>query len=80
MLRVGQGKATDMAVIEQAVTIKRYGGRRLYNTRTASYVSLGDLAEMVEDGQDFVVIEAPTGADVTRSVVNAIIIGRAGHG
>jgi polyhydroxyalkanoate synthesis regulator protein len=70
-----------MAPIEQAVTIKRYGGVRLYDTAAAGYVSLGDLACMVEDEEAFVVIDAMTGEDITQTVLDEIrIIGRAGHG
>jgi polyhydroxyalkanoate synthesis repressor PhaR len=69
-----------MALIEQPVTIKRYGNRRLYNTRSAAYVCLEDLAGMVEDAEDFVTTDAKTDEDITRSVLKAIIIGRADHG
>jgi polyhydroxyalkanoate synthesis repressor PhaR len=50
--------------------IKRYAGERLYNTATASYVSLSDLARMVLRGQRFIVREAETGADITRSLLD----------
>ena len=70
-----------MAFSEQPVTIKRYAKERLYNTVTASYLSLGDLAAMVEDEEDFVVTDAKTGEDITRAVLKEIIISeRAGHG
>ena len=46
----------------------------------ARYVTLEDLAAMVEDDEDFVVYEAKTGEDVTRSVLKQIIVERAHHG
>ena len=55
------------------VTIKKYANRRLYNTAKSSYVTLEHLAEMVREGQDFVVYDAKTGEDITRSVLTQII-------
>ncbi|WP_440862144.1 polyhydroxyalkanoate synthesis repressor PhaR, partial [Stenotrophomonas maltophilia] len=55
------------------VTIKKYANRRLYNTGTSTYVTLEDLAVMVKAGNDFVVYDAKTGDDITRSVLAQII-------
>ncbi len=55
------------------ITIKKYANRRLYNTAKSSYVTLEHLAQMVRDGQDFVVYDAKTGDDITRSVLAQII-------
>jgi len=57
----------------EPVTIKKYANRRLYNTGTSTYVTLEDLAVMVKDGEDFVVFDAKTGEDITRSVLTQII-------
>ncbi len=56
------------------VKIKKYANRRLYNTATSSYVTLDHLCQMVKDGVDFVVHDAKTGADITRSVLTQIIL------
>ncbi len=56
------------------VTIKKYANRRLYNTATSSYVTLDHLCQMVKDGEDFVVYDAKTGEDITRSVLTQIIV------
>ncbi|MDA8229729.1 MAG: polyhydroxyalkanoate synthesis repressor PhaR [Magnetospirillum sp.] len=56
------------------ITIKKYANRRLYNTATSSYVTLEHLAQMVKDGADFVVYDAKTGEDITRSVLTQIIV------
>jgi polyhydroxyalkanoate synthesis repressor PhaR len=58
---------------EEPVTIKKYANRRLYNTGTSTYVTLEDLAKMVKAGDDFVVFDAKTGEDITRSVLAQII-------
>jgi polyhydroxyalkanoate synthesis repressor PhaR len=58
---------------KEPVTIKKYANRRLYNTGTSTYVTLEDLATMVKDGDDFVVFDAKTGEDITRSVLAQII-------
>ena len=55
------------------VIIKKYANRRLYNTSKSCYVTLEHLAEMVRDGQDFVVNDAKSGEDITRSVLAQII-------
>ena len=55
------------------VVIKKYANRRLYNTQTSSYVTLDTLSEMVRKGVDFVVFDAKTGDDITRSVLAQII-------
>ena len=59
---------------DERVTIKKYANRRLYNTATSSYVTLDHLAQMVKDGTDFVVFDAKTGEDITRSVLTHIIV------
>ncbi|MCA0400666.1 MAG: polyhydroxyalkanoate synthesis repressor PhaR [Proteobacteria bacterium] len=55
------------------ITIKKYANRRLYHTGTSSYVTLEDLALMVRQGEEFVVTDAKTGEDITRSVLTQII-------
>ncbi|MDE2444727.1 MAG: polyhydroxyalkanoate synthesis repressor PhaR [Alphaproteobacteria bacterium] len=56
-----------------ATVIKKYANRRLYNTATSTYVTLDDLAAMVKNGTDFLVYDAKTGEDITRSVLTQII-------
>jgi polyhydroxyalkanoate synthesis repressor PhaR len=53
--------------------IKKYANRRLYHTGTSTYVTLEDLGGMVRGGEDFVVYDAKTGEDLTRSVLTQII-------
>src|SRR3990170_4657216 len=62
-----------MATEKEPTTIKKYANRRLYNTGTSTYVTLEDLAEMVKGGEDFVVVDAKSGDDITRSVLTQII-------
>src|SRR6201995_5834838 len=62
-----------MAKSDTPTTIKKYANRRLYNTGTSTYVTLEDLAAMVKDGEDFLVYDAKTGDDITRSVLAQII-------
>lgn len=58
---------------DDPVVIKKYANRRLYNTDTSSYVTLDDLCDMVKNGDDFVVYDAKSGDDITRSVLTQII-------
>ena len=62
-----------MAKSEEPITIKKYANRRLYNTGTSTYVTLEDLATMVKAGENFVVYDAKTNEDITRSVLTQII-------
>jgi polyhydroxyalkanoate synthesis repressor PhaR len=62
-----------MAKDKETTTIKKYANRRLYNTGTSTYVTLEDLAQMVKNGEDFVVFDAKTGEEITRSVLTQII-------
>jgi polyhydroxyalkanoate synthesis repressor PhaR len=62
-----------MAKDNEPTTIKKYANRRLYNTGTSSYVTLEDLAEMVRSDEDFLVFDAKSGEDITRSVLTQII-------
>jgi polyhydroxyalkanoate synthesis repressor PhaR len=62
-----------MAEEKEPIKIKKYANRRLYNTGTSTYVTLEDLAVMVKNGEDFLVEDAKTGEDITRSVLAQII-------
>ena len=57
----------------ERIVIKKYANRRLYNTASSSYVTLEHLAEMVKKGVDFVVYDAKTNEDITRTVLTQII-------
>src|SRR6476469_5282426 len=59
---------------KKPVVVKKYANRRLYNTATSSYVTLDDLAKMIKQGGDFVVYDAKSGEDLTRSVLTQIIV------
>ncbi len=63
---------------KQPIVIKKYANRRLYNTGTSAYVTLENLATMVKKGEDFVVYDAKSGDDITRSVLTQIIFEQEG--
>ena len=65
---------------EEPTVIKKYANRRLYDTGRSSYVTLEDLCEMVKDGIDFVVYDAKSGEDLTRSVLTQIIVDQESKG
>lgn len=62
-----------MSSKDQPTIIKKYANRRLYNTGSSTYVTLEDLATMVKAGDEFVVQDAKSGEDITRSVLAQII-------
>jgi polyhydroxyalkanoate synthesis repressor PhaR len=62
-----------MTLSVDPVTIKKYGNRRLYNTTTSAYENVESLAGMAKRGDDFVVYDARSGDDITRSVLRQIV-------
>lgn len=60
-------------------TIKKYGNRRLYCTLESRYVNLAEVAAMLRDGQEVQVVDAKSGADLTRQVLTQIIIEDSRH-
>lgn len=66
--------ATGSEASATPVVVKKYANRRLYNTESSSYVTLEDLAGMVREGRDFIVYDAKSGEDITRSVLTQIIV------
>lgn len=63
---------------DKPTVIKKYANRRLYDTGRSSYVTLDDLCIMVKEGRDFVVYDAKSGDDLTRSVLTQIIVEQEG--
>jgi len=54
--------------------LKKYPNRRLYDTETSSYITLADVKKMVLAGEDFVVRDAKSSDDLTRSILLQIIL------
>ena len=54
--------------------LKKYPNRRLYDTETSAYITLADVKKMVLAGQNFVVRDAKTAEDLTRSILLQIIL------
>ena len=54
--------------------LKKYPNRRLYDTRSSGYITLADVKKMVLDGERFVVRDAKSGDDLTRSILLQIIL------
>lgn len=66
------GEASGNA--DEPVIIKKYANRRLYNTRSSSYITLDDLARMTREGIDFKVLDAKSGTDITHQILTQIIM------
>ena len=66
--------ATAQPQADEPVIVKKYANRRLYNTRSSSYITLDDLARMTREGTDFIVLDAKTGADITHQILTQIIM------
>jgi len=59
---------------DDVVIIKKYANRRLYNTRSSSYITLDHLAAMTREGVDYKVLDAKTGNDLTHQILTQIIM------
>ena len=59
---------------DDVVIIKKYANRRLYNTRSSSYITLDHLAKMTREGVNYKVLDAKTGNDLTRQILTQIIM------
>lgn len=59
---------------EQQRLIKKYPNRRLYDTRTSSYITLTDVKDLVLNHEQFQVVDAKSGEDLTRSILLQIIL------
>lgn len=74
MPKLKEKKATKRNIYpEDTIVIKKYPNRRLYNTSTSAYIVLKDLIGLVKEDVEFVVEDAKTGEDITRSIMNQII-------
>ena len=54
--------------------IKKYPNRRLYDTRTSTYITIADVKELVLAQEEFQVVDAKTGEDLTRQILLQIIL------
>src|SRR5678816_4629427 len=54
--------------------IKKYPNRRLYDTKTSSYITLADVKQMVLKQEEFQVVDAKSGEDLTRQILLQIIL------
>lgn len=54
--------------------IKKYPNRRLYDTDTSTYITLAEIKRLVMDAEPFVVRDAKSGEDLTRSILLQIIL------
>ena len=72
--------ATNTDKGDEPIIIKKYANRRLYNTRSSSYITLEDLSRMTREGVDFQVLDAKTGNDITHQILTQIIMEEESHG
>lgn len=73
-------KAAASGEAGDAIIIKKYANRRLYNTSSSSYITLEDLARMVRENVEFQVLDAKTGDDITHSILTQIIMDEEANG
>lgn len=76
MARTSASKGDD----GDTIIIKKYANRRLYNTQTSKYITLDFLAELTRKEQDFKVVDARTGEDITHNVLTQIIMEEESNG
>lgn len=59
---------------EQSRLIKKYPNRRLYDTKTSAYITLSDVKDLVLAFENFKVVDAKSGEDLSRSILLQIIL------
>ncbi len=64
----------EKADAPQLRLIKKYPNRRLYDTKTSSYITLADVKQMVHRQEEFQVVDAKSGEDLTRAILLQIIL------
>ena len=67
-------KKTSGAARPAQRVIKKYPNRRLYDTDTSTYITLADVKQLVMDSEPFVVRDAKSNEDLTRSILLQIIL------
>ena len=67
-------EATHSKNEHQLRLIKKYPNRRLYDTKTSSYITLADVKQMVLKQEEFQVVDAKSGEDLTRQILLQIIL------
>src|SRR6476620_11528383 len=69
-----QSKKASAAVKPAQRVIKKYPNRRLYDTDTSTYITLAEVKQLVMDSESFVVRDAKSNEDLTRSILLQIIL------
>jgi polyhydroxyalkanoate synthesis repressor PhaR len=61
--------------------VKKYGNRRLYDTESSRYITIGELTDHIQRGAEVTVLDAKTGQDLTQVTLTQVIVEtrRAGH-
>lgn len=72
--RRSAAKPAPEAADSASRVLKKYPNRRLYDTRTSSYITLADVKQMVLQGEAFEVRDAKTSEEITRSILLQIIL------
>ena len=73
--RPATARAVDpLPELPNVTRIKKYGNRRLYDTKRSRYVTLEELKEVISKGEEIQVVEETTGEDVTKRVMTQIIL------
>jgi polyhydroxyalkanoate synthesis repressor PhaR len=75
-----RSKETPSTPSDGVRVIKKYPNRRLYDTTTSNYVALSDIKALVMQDEAFVVRDAKTCEDLTRSILLQIILEEESHG
>jgi polyhydroxyalkanoate synthesis repressor PhaR len=82
--RVIHDDGGTMATTEQqaqtgeVIVLKKYGNRRIYDTMSSRYVTLGEVEAMVQQGKDILVTDARTGEDITKEILVQLLLERDG--
>ena len=74
--RIGRARSSRMRLRSSSapVLVKKYGNRRLYDTRASRYITLDELEILIREGSDVRVVDAKTSEDLTQATLAQIIL------
>ncbi|MDA2918514.1 hypothetical protein MYX76_03290 [Desulfobacterota bacterium AH_259_B03_O07] len=56
------------------IIIKKYSNRRLYDTSNKRYVTLDNIASLIQEGSEIKVVDTPTGEDISKLILIQVVL------
>ena len=63
-----------MTAVQSSIIIKRYANRKLYNTRKSQYITLSQIAQLIEAGEIVQILDKASGEDITEITLAQVFV------